>query len=583
MVWKRFTAVAATAVLLAAAGCGSPAGSGSNNNEGEIKESAQQKVTDPAAKGPAAPVKDAKEGGTLSVLASATPSTLDPTASYYTDSTSIEKLYLRALTTYDIRDGAPVLVPDLAEDLGTVSADKLTWTFKIKKNLKYHDGSPVKVEDFAYAIKRSFAHDLYNDGPAYHLTYFKDHDTYKGPYGPNGKNYAGVETPDANTLVIRLDKPFGDLPYYASFPLFTPIPESKDTRQNYEKSPMSTGPYKVDSYQPGTQLKLSRNTNWDPNTDPVRHQYPQAFDFKFGLDQVKVQRQVLASSGPDANALNYTNIDATLLPTLNDKNRSQLVKGMGNCQTFLTMDSRKIPLEVRRAIAVAYPFDELRKVAGLTDAAEPPASTILPAAVPGYEKFEVPGLTGRGKGDPAKAKEMLQDAGKEGFELSWYFRNDDPIPTQVSQARAQAFEKAGFKVKQIGVPKANYRKLINDQNGPNNINHGPIGWCSDWPSPTSWFKVLFNSAAIAEGNSVGQLEDKELDAEIDRVEALDPNEAVKNHEWSKLDRKILEEYLPAIPLYTSNVAIPVGKNIGNPEIDTAFGMPHFVRLYLKQP
>lgn len=582
MAWKRITALAAVAAL-GVASCGSPSGSSGNNNGNEIKNEAQAQVADAAAKGPAKAVDGAKKGGTMTILSDVTPGTMDPTNTYYVDGSAIQKLFFRALTQYDIRNGAPVLVPDLAEDLGKASEDGLTWTFKLKKGIKYHDGTPVKAEDYAYAIKRSFAHEIFADGPAYQLAYFKDHDKYKGPYAPGGDAYAGVETPDDHTLVIKLDKPWKDLPYYVSFPLFTPIPKAKDTRQNYEKSPMSTGPYMVQSYSPGTELKLTKNPNWDANSDPVRQQYVDNWVFKFGLDPVKVQRQVIASSGPDANALNYSNLDSTLLPLITEQNKAQLVKGPGTCEVFWTMDSRKVPLEVRRAIAAAYPYDSLRKIAGLTDFADPPASTILPAAVPGYEKFEIPGLNGKGDGDPAKAKEMLKAAGKEGFELSWYYSNDDNIATQVSQARAQALEKAGFKTKPIGVPKANIRKLTGDQNGPVNMGKAPAGWCSDWPSPTSWFSVLFKSQAIAEGNSVGQLESKELDAEIDRVEAMDPEEALKNKEWSKLDRKILEEYLPALPIRTSNVAFPVGKNIGNPEVDTAFGMPHFVRMYLKQP
>ena len=43
-----------------------------------------------------------------------------------------------------------------------MSADKLTWTFKLQSGIKYEDGTAVKAEDLAYAIKRSFAHDVYD-------------------------------------------------------------------------------------------------------------------------------------------------------------------------------------------------------------------------------------------------------------------------------------------------------------------------------------------------------------------------------------------------------------------------------------
>jgi peptide/nickel transport system substrate-binding protein len=585
MQWKRITAVAAT-VMLAVAACGSPSSnSNSGGNTGDAG-TAQEKATDPTLKGPAPELEGAKKGGTITVLSDVTPDTFDPTNIYYVDGNQIGKLMYRALTQYklDEKTGKPILVPDLAEDLGTKSADGLTWTFKLKQGIKYNDGTVVKAEDYAYAIKRSFAHDLYDAGPTYQLQFFKDGDKYKGPYTAGGDNYAGVETPDESTLIIKLAKKFDDLPFYAAFPMFTPIPKAADTQKNYELKPKTTGPYQVASLTPGSELKLTKNPNWDPASDPVRYQYVDAFDFKFAQDTIKVQRQVLNSNGPDANALNYSNLDASLLGEVKDQ--SQIIKGNSPCTITWPLDTRKIPLEVRKLIGQAYPFADYRKVAGLTPESAIPASTILPPAVPGYEKFELPGLNGTGKGaqDPAVAEQVkakLKELGKENFELSWYFSNDDPIATQVNQLRTQVFEKAGFKVKATGVPKAKIRTLTGKQDAPVNIGKTPAGWCSDWPSGTSWFPVLFKSDAIALGNSIGQIQDPALDAEIDRVSALTPDEQLK--EWSKVDKKIMTDYLPAIPLYYSASAFPVGKNIGHAVNDVTQGMPEFTSLFLKQP
>ncbi len=369
-----------------------------------------------------------------------------------------------------------------------------------------------------------------------------------------------------------------------SFPMFTPIPQAKDTKQDYRNHPLATGPYMFSEYVAGTSLTLSKNPNWDPNTDPVRHQYVDAWDFKFSQDLIKAQRQVLASSGPDANAMNYTNLDVSLLPEVKDQ--SQLVKGPGPCTITYPMDTRKIPLEIRKLIAKAHPYDSWRKVAGLNPNDAPPASTILPPAVPGFEKYELPGLNGTGKGaeDDAVAAEVkseLAKLGKANFELSWYYQIDDKISTQVTQLRKQVYEKAGFKVRAIGVPKAKYRTFIGDQDAPVNIGKSPTGWCSDWPSGTSWFPVLFKSDAIALGNSIGQLQDKALDAEIDKVAAMDPNDQL--NEWKKIDKEILEKQLPALPLYYSATNSPVGKNIGHAINDMTQGMPEFTSMYLKQP
>jgi len=584
MQWKRITAVSVT-VMLAVAACGSP--SSNNNSGGNTGDagSAQVKATDPTLKGPAPEIAGAKKGGTVTVLSDTAPDTFDPTNTYCADGLQIDKLTYRTLTQYklDEKTGKPILVPDLAEDLGTRSADGLTWTFKLKQGIKYNDGSLVKAADYAYAIKRSFATDLYDAGPTYQKQFFKDGDKYNGPY-ESGDNYAGVETPDESTLIIHLAKKFDDLPYYGAFPVFTPIPKAKDTQKNYEQKPLTTGPYQVASYQQGSELKLTKHPNWDPNTDPVRHQYVDGFDFKFSQDLIKAQRQVLASSGPDANALNYSNLDVSLLPEVKDQ--SQMIKGASPCTIMYTMDTRKIPLEVRKLIAKAHPYDGWRKVAGLNPTDDPPSSTILPPAVPGFNKYELPGLNGTGKGaeDDAVAAEVkseLAKIGKSNFELSWYYSIDDKISTQVTQFRKQMFEKAGFKVRAIGVPKAKIRTFTGDQNAPVNIGKSPTGWCSDWPNGNSWFPVLFRSDAIGLGNSVGQLQDKALDAEIDAVTAKAPDEQLK--EWTKVDKDILEKYLPVLPLYYSQSNFPVGKNIGHAINDPTQGLPEFTSLYLKQP
>ncbi len=569
---------AAAAVTLAVAGCGSP----STTNEGQGGKdsgeiSAQQAVMDPNAKGPAAEVPGARKGGTITVYSQSTPNTFDPTDIYYTDGNEIGRLLFRTPTTWAMRDGKAILVPDLT-DLGTVSEDKLTWTFTMRSGIRYEDGSEVKVDDLAYAIKRSFAHDVYANGPAYQLSLFKDGDKYKGPYA-SGDSYAGVETPDATTLVIHLSKPFSDLPFYLSFSVFTPIPQAKDTKQEYKNHPISTGPYAFDTYTPGTELKLKRNPNWDPNTDPVRHQYPDSWLFKWGVDDIKNQQQVLNSNGPDAASFNYGVVDASLLPQLTGDKSAQLLRGDKPCTYFWQLDSTKIPLEVRKAIAKAYPYDQTWTAQGLNEFVAEPASTIMPPSVPGYRKYTpIADLTGTGKGDPVAAKKMLEDAGKVGFEVSWYYDNTKPVTQQVSQVREQALKEAGFTVRAIGVTTAELRAKTGDYSANVNTGQAPRGWCSDWPSGGSWFPVLFRSQSIGEGQSWGQLSDPALDAEINAIADLPAEEATAK--WADLDQKLMGMYI-GLPLYYTRMACVIGTAIGGAEPDVTKGLPFFPNLFVK--
>ena len=72
-------------------------------------------------------------------------------------------------------------MPDLATDLGQVSDDKLSWTFHLKQGMKYEDGSPIKAQDFAYAIARSFATEELPGGPMYQLHVLQGRRHVQGP------------------------------------------------------------------------------------------------------------------------------------------------------------------------------------------------------------------------------------------------------------------------------------------------------------------------------------------------------------------------------------------------------------------
>jgi peptide/nickel transport system substrate-binding protein len=140
-----------------------------------------------------------------------------------------------------------------------------------------------------------------------------------------------------------------------------------------------------------------RNPNWDAKTDPARTAYVDSYAFKFGQDSIKVQQGILASNGPDATTLNWDGIDASLADQVTGAKSSQFINGQSSCVIAVNMDSRKIPLEVRKAIAVAYPFDDINKAAGATPLSQTPASTLIPPQIPGWLDYKLPGLTGTGK------------------------------------------------------------------------------------------------------------------------------------------------------------------------------------------
>jgi peptide/nickel transport system substrate-binding protein len=583
MRWTKVLTVGAAVSLGFVAACGAPStggAAGGTGNAGNDKVEGAAAALDPDAKGPAPAVPGAKKGGTLTIAYSSTPENLDPSDQFYQDTAVILNLTHRSLTTFTMRAGKMVLVPDLATDLGKVSEDGLSWTFTLKDGLKYEDGSPVTSKDVAFAIKRSFDKDLAGNGPTYQKDFFKGGKDYAGPY-TGDKNWTGVETPDDKTVVINLEKRFETLPYFVSFSQFSPIPEAKDKKKDYQLHPLATGPYMFDTYTPGTELKLKRNPNWDPATDPARNAYPDGYHFKWGVDEVKTQTAILASNGEAATTLNWDAIDSSLIEQIEGPKKSQFVEGPSSCVIAINMDTRKIPMEVRKALATAWPFDSLRKAAAMTTHSYTAAKTLIPPQIPGWLDYELPGLTGKGDGDAAKAKEMLKAAGKEGFELVYYYTNDNPTAQKVNQVKKQKLEAAGFKVTDLGVPGKERRGYVGDLNGKHNMGQSPAGWCFDWPSADSIFPPTVGSGALSQGGTGwGNLSDTKVDAEIARISELSIEE--QGPEWGKFDKWLQETYLVALPDYYDKGNYVFGTKVKNVVNNPNKGMPELSQVWLEQ-
>ncbi len=124
-----------------------------------------------------------------------------------------------------------VLVPDIATDLGTPSADFTQWSFTIRDGVRFENGAKVTAADVAYGIKRSFDRTTFPLGADYSNQYLLSGDTYEGPYR-SGTSYPGVML-HGDTLTIKMARPFPDMPYWAAFPEIGPIPERGSDPRSY--------------------------------------------------------------------------------------------------------------------------------------------------------------------------------------------------------------------------------------------------------------------------------------------------------------------------------------------------------------
>ncbi|MFB6620155.1 ABC transporter substrate-binding protein [Streptomyces sp. NPDC085524] len=530
-----------------------------------------------------------QKGGTLTVLNNEPQEDFDPARLYTSGGGNVPSLVFRTLTTRNREAGAAgtKVVPDLATDTGKANADATEWTYTLKDGLKYEDGSPITTADIKYGIERSFAAEL-SGGAPYLRDWLVGGETYEGPYKDGGKGLDSIVVPDAKTIVFKLRKPEGDFPFVATQTQFAPVPKAKDTGVKYEEHPVSSGPYKVvKNENDGEHLTLERNEHWDPKTDGERKAYPDTIDVRAGLDAAVINQRLTTSTGPDAAAITTdTNLGPAELAQIGDNKELAARVGTGHFGyvNYLAFNPKVAPFDnpkVRQAISYAINRTSVINAAGGSALAEP-ATTFLPEheafGYLAHDHFPA-GKTG----DPAKAKEVLKEAGyPDGLTITLTHSNAQNRQTspEVATAVQQALAAAGITVKLEGLEANAFNQRRWD--AKNTPGFFLSRWGADWPSGGPFLAPIFDGRQIVTNGSNynhAQLDDPAVNAEIDEIAKLtDPAAAAKR--WGALDKKIGEQALD-VPLFHPVYKRLVGKDVKNVVISDWTGVLDISQVAVK--
>lgn len=575
-------AVATSAALVLAA-CSSSKGSGDKGSG-----------TNPPQSGSSAPsssgnLGDAvinggynQKGGTVNVLVQADFEHLDPAQNYVTNSGDVGRLIYRTLTFIKDTPGeTPEIKPDLAEGLGTPNADKTVWTWKLRKGLKYEDGTPITSKDVKYGIERTFAQDVYKDGATYMpdtLKVPRDSEgapTYKGPYKDPTKDLTAVQTPDDNTITLNFAGPQPDADWMMSLFYSAPVPKAKDTKQDYDLHPVSSGPYKIQTYTKGRQLTLVRNTNWDAASDPNRPALPEKFVFQMGIAPATVSQRLIANQGADQSAMsidNSSDIQAGDIAKLRQASvKSRFVNGATPCVFYDFFNTQTIKdADVRHAIALA-----INRQAVITAMNGPlfgsTPDNYFSTSTRGYAAADL-GL--KPTGDTAAAQALLQ--GKTGYPktLTYAVSAGRPVQHAVGVQVQSDLKKIGITVNLKSIPTDSFYKTLRAV--PAQADMGLAGWCWDWPTLGSIVPPVLGPDSSGKSwntNNFSRWVDPSISPEITKLASSTDSPADVDKQFIEISNKILTTQWPLLPLQASLNPAVVGSKIHNAGISSIYALP----------
>lgn len=207
----------------------------------------------------------------------------DPALSNDVPNSRVLGALFEGLLQYHYLDRPYRVIPALAEAMPTVSEDLLTYTFKIKPGVLYHDDPcfegkrrALKAGDFVFAWKRLA--DVKTqatgwwvlDGWIQGLNEWRD----QGKEGA-GSDYAavveGLQAPDDQTLVVKLTKPYPQFLYVLTMTFTVPLAEEAVRFYGAEflNHPVGTGPYQLKEFTPNSRVVLDRFPDFRPETYPT--------------------------------------------------------------------------------------------------------------------------------------------------------------------------------------------------------------------------------------------------------------------------------------------------------------------------
>ncbi|MEV7324805.1 ABC transporter substrate-binding protein [Streptomyces sp. NPDC093970] len=595
--YSALSVLAAGALVLTGCSKGGSDNGGDNKKQDQKNAQAQQasiKFGDASdSTGPATAVPGAKPGGKLEVLQRDSYAHLDPAQIYVSDEGSLATLIHRGLTGYKSTDDKGVgheVVGDLATDSGTTTDGGKTWKYTLKDGIKFADGTPITSADFRQTFERLFA-PFINQGPTYLQQWLADtagaeyrkllpDGPYKGKHLPDSV----LETPDAKTIVFHFKTPHPDLPYALAMAGYAVVSKKGDTQAKYDKNPVTSGPYKIQSFKSGKSMVLVKNTNWDPKTDPIRNQYVDEMDFTFNQQFETSTKALLADSGADQTGISFNNqVDAgNLSKVLADSTlKARTVSGYQPYVGQININQSHAPLKdkkIREAIAYALPVSPIVRAYGGNAAMEVAGGLISPT-VSGYDaSFDPWGKKKNPGGDQAKAKKLLQEAGKVGMKLTYGYQNT-PEGQQISTAIAAALKKAGFDVQRQDIPAETYYDNIGKVN--NNYDIYSSAWGADWPSSSTVIPPLYDGRGIADGaQNYSHINDDHVNSEIDRINKItDPVKSAAD--WEKLDQYIVKDVVSVVPTTYYKQTQIAGSKVGGLVYDNVIGGIDPRRLYIK--
>jgi peptide/nickel transport system substrate-binding protein len=469
-----------------------------------------------------------RTGGTIAILQTNFPDALDPAQSITADGWEPLTQVYPGLVTFvhaSGRAGAKV-APGLAESLPRISADGKTYQLRLRKNLTFSDGTPIKASDFKHSIERVIA----THSPGVGLGYAAIAGAEQ--FGKTKKGgISGIVINDATgDITVHLVQPRGSFTYVLAIPFAGVVPASTPNTNQTQHPPPGAGRYMLKSVEQGRGYSLVKNRHFSPALKGTTVDVGKVNGITVKIKS-NISAQVTQIENNQADFM-VDNPTADRAGEVRSKYTGKRYREFATTSTFYMFMNTEAPpfdkLAVRQAVNWALDFDALNRVqAGFLSKTH----GILPAQIPGYEPssdlYPGPNLQ--------KAQQLIAQAGAKGAQVTVWADDQDPTP-QTMAYYTDLLNRIGLRAKLKTIAAADYFGAVGDRSLK--AQTGFANWTEDYPHPADFIDGLLNpdNATATNSNNLSYNASNTGFASRINVVAAKPLNAQTEKEWAALDR-----------------------------------------------
>ncbi len=505
-------------------------------------------------------------GGTMRLLARSAAGTLDPHINYTDQGWQMYQPIYDGLVAFRKAEGMDgfTIVPDLAEALPAVSNDGKTFTFKLRKGIKFSTGQEVGVKDVVASFQRIFK----VSGPTSGTFYAGIVGVDKCLADTKSCTLEGGVVGDeaAGTVTINLVKPDAELLYKLALPHAVTLPADTPAEDMGSVPIPSTGPYMISAFDPNKGMTVSRNPHfkqWSEEAQPDG--YPDTVQYDFGLSE---EAAVTAIQNGEADWM-FDALPSDRLAELGTKYKDQLHIAPLSAWWYAPLNTRLAPFDnvkARQAVAFAVDRNTLVKLFGGKVLASP-VCQVLPPDFPGHVDYcpytKNPGAKWSAP-DLEKAKQLVEESGTKGQKVT-IIVEDTAVSRSIGVYLQSVLTSIGY-VADVKPISANIQ-FTYIQNTNNKVQMSVTQWYKDYPAASDFLNILFGCASFREGSdasiNIAGFCDEAIDAKMHK--ALDlgvTDQTAANALWAEIDHQVTDQ-APAVGLFTPKRLDFVSKRLGN--------------------